>query len=90
MWLKNSDMSPKKSHVYGWDNEPHDERPSEFQQSTGYSVLSGYHLPSDLNARAARRAKGSGFGFKGIVIAFLVFLGLSGFAIHEVMKHLRG
>ena len=77
-------------HVYGWDEEPADERPSEFVQSTGYSVLSGYHHPSDLNARAARRRRGSGFGFKAVVAVFLVLLGLSGFAIHEAVKLLRG
>ena len=79
----------QKTYVFAWDEEPHDERPSEFVQSTGYSVLSGYHLPSDLNARAARRRKGSGLGFKGIVGVCLVLLGVSGFAIFEAMKFLR-
>ena len=80
----------QKTYVFAWDEEPHDERPSEFVQSTGYSVLSGYHLPSDLNARAARRRKGAGFGFKSIVITCVVLLGLSGFAIYEATKYLRG
>jgi hypothetical protein len=26
-------------HVYGWDDEPSDERPSEFARSTGYGAL---------------------------------------------------
>lgn len=76
-------------HTYGWDEEPADERPSEFMQSTGYSVLSGYHVPTELNARAARRRGGSGFGFKGVVIAVVVFLSLSTVAIHEFAKMLR-
>ncbi len=80
----------RQTTAFGWEHEPADERPSEFVQSTGYSVLSGYHLPSDLNARAARRSGGSGVGFKTVVLAIVVFLGVSGFAIHEFAKLLRG
>jgi hypothetical protein len=93
--LNNSDMPRentdfRQTAVFGWDEEPHDERPSEFMQSTGYSVLSGYHVPSDLNARAARRTRGSsGVGFKTIVFAFVMFLGVAGFAIHHFVKYLR-
>jgi len=76
-------------HPFGWDEEPADERPSEFMQSTGYSVLSGYYVPGDLNARAAHRRRGQGLGFKTIVIAFVVFLGLSSVAIHEFGKLIR-
>ncbi|WP_280152889.1 hypothetical protein [Piscinibacter sp. XHJ-5] len=79
----------EKTYVFGWDAEPHDERPSEFAQSSGYTVLSGYHHPSDVNARAARRRQGSGIGFKGIVIACALLLGTSGWAIYEAMKLLR-
>ncbi|HEV7915321.1 MAG TPA: hypothetical protein VGP22_16270 [Albitalea sp.] len=80
----------QQTHVFGWDEEPHDERPSEFQQSTGYSVLSGYHVPSDLNARVARRSRGSGgIGFKSIVFAFVVILGVSGAAITHFVKYLH-
>ncbi|MBW8830964.1 MAG: hypothetical protein JF606_16360 [Burkholderiales bacterium] len=76
-------------HIFAWDEEPAEERPSEFTHTTGYSVLSGYHVPSELNARVARRRSGSGFGFKGLVIAIVVFLGLSAVAIHELAKLLR-
>ena len=76
-------------HTFGWDEEPADERPSEFVHSTGYSVLSGYHVPNELNARVARRRSGSGFGFKGLVIVVVVFLGLSAVVIHEFAKVLR-
>jgi hypothetical protein len=77
--------------VFGWEHEPADEGPSEFSQSTGYSLLSGYHAPKALNARAARRSRGSGsgLGFKGIVAVFLVLLALSGWAVHEMAKWLR-
>ena len=75
--------------VFGWEHEPKDERPSEFSQSTGYSVLSGYHVPSDLNARAARRRSGNGIGFKAVVGVCLALLAVSGWAMHEVVKWLR-
>ena len=48
-----SDFKP--SQVFGWDNEPIDERPSEFVQSTGYSALSGYHAMPEPNGLAERR-----------------------------------
>jgi len=77
-------------HVFGWEEEPADERPSEFRQSSmGYSVLSGYYASDELNARAARRRSGSGLGFKAVVGVFLVLLAVSGVAIHEVIKLLR-
>jgi len=75
--------------VFGWEHEPADERPSEFARSTGYSVLSGYHVPSDLHARAARRSSGGRIGFKTIVAVFLVLLAVSGVAMHEVVKLLH-
>jgi hypothetical protein len=78
-----------KNSVFGWEHEPADERPSEFSQSTGYSVLSGYHIPRELNARAARRRSGDGLGFKGIVAVCLGLLALSGWAMHELVKWLR-
>ena len=40
--MNNAHMA-RQPHVYGWDEEPADERPSEFAPSTGYSLLSGYH-----------------------------------------------
>jgi hypothetical protein len=82
-------MRKNTTPVYGWEQEPADERPSEFRGSTGYSVLSGYHLPSELNARAARRRRGTGMGFKLVVIVFLALLAVSGVAIHEMIKLLR-
>ena len=78
-----------QTYVFAWEEEPHDERLSEFKTSTGYSVLSGYHVPSDLNARAARRRQGSGFGFKGILAACAVLLVACSFAIYEAVKHLK-
>jgi hypothetical protein len=83
-------MANHTNSVYGWEQEPADERPSEFRQSTGYSVLSGYHIPSDLNTRVARRQQASGWGFRTLVIAFVVLLGVSGVVISEVVKVFRG
>jgi hypothetical protein len=76
-------MRPKPTHVYGWDEEPADERPSEFMSSSGYSVLSGYHTPHDLSARMSRRRKGSGLGFAGLLVALVVLLVLSAYAMNE-------
>lgn len=75
-------------HTFGWEEEPSDERPSEFM-STGYSILSGYHVPRDLSARHARRRRGNGFGFKSVAVVAVVLLGLSGVAIHEFGKLFR-
>ena len=41
----------KDTQIFDWESEPHDERPSEFAQSTGYSVLSGYHVMPDRPVR---------------------------------------
>ena len=71
-------------HVYGWDEEPVDERPSEFVPTSGYSALSGYHVPRDLSARVSRRRRGR--GLTGLVIATLVLLIASGVAIRQFAK----
>ena len=39
--------------------------------------------------RAAAAARGSGIGFKTIVLAFVVLLAVSGVAMHEAVKLLR-
>lgn len=57
--------------------------------TSGYSVLSGYHVPQELNRRAARRRSGSGMGLAGVVVAFVVFLGASAVAIHQFAKLLH-
>jgi hypothetical protein len=77
------------THTYGWDEEPSDERPSEFMESTGYSLLTGYHVPTDLSARQARRRSGQGLGLKAIVLTFVIIIGASGLAIHQIGKLLH-
>jgi hypothetical protein len=79
----------RQTHVYGWDEEPADERPSEFMASSGYSALSGYHVPADLNRRAAQRRKGRGLGFRSVLLVCVVLVGLCGAAIHTVIRLLH-
>ena len=44
----------KPSQVFGWEQEPVDERPSEFMVSTSFGTLSGYHANlEDENAVVA-------------------------------------
>jgi hypothetical protein len=54
MTHRRSDFKP--SQVYDWEVEPHDERPSEFAQSTGYRVHSGFYVAPVVNTR--RRGNG--------------------------------
>jgi hypothetical protein len=77
------------AYVYGWDAEPADERPSEFAPSTGYSAFSGYHQPTSLNRRVAKRQGRSG-GLVRVVVAFVGILGVAGFAMYCVARMLHG
>lgn len=78
----------KNLHVYGWDSEPSDERPSEFMPSTGYSVLSGY---STLDyAVRARRRKRNRFGALQLLIVVAVILGLGAYAIYRFARLMHG
>ena len=45
----------KNTQVFDWESEPHDERPSEFAQSTGYSALSGLYVPEQSRPRRRRQ-----------------------------------
>ncbi|MEO8059377.1 MAG: hypothetical protein ABI671_13740 [Burkholderiales bacterium] len=64
----------KDTQLFGWDSEPSEQRSSEFAQSTGYSLLSGYHaLPE-----ARRKPKAKGMGFLLVVSALIVSLGAVG------------
>jgi hypothetical protein len=75
----------KETQVFGWDAEPHDERPSEFVPSTGYSALSGYYAMPDTHARPTRRS-GS---FKWILIAGAVFIALGTAALLGFLHMVR-
>jgi hypothetical protein len=80
-------MKIKSSHIYGWDEEPVDERPSEFSSSTGYSVLSGYHPMNDPVRRPQPRSR---IGFKTLVVFCAVVLALGAFALVKLAPMLRG
>ncbi|WP_295638863.1 hypothetical protein [uncultured Methylibium sp.] len=44
--------------AFTWDHEPSEERPSEFMNSTSYSLLSGYHvLPDDERVKRRRQRR---------------------------------
>ena len=79
-------MKLKSSQIYGWDEEPVDERPSEFSSTTGYSVLSGYHPMNDPMRRQPR----SRFGFKTLVLACVMVLAFGGLALVKLAPLLRG
>ena len=78
---------PQPRHVYSWDQEPVDERPSEFGSSLGYSVLSGYHPMNDpLRAQRTR----SRFGIKTVVAFCVVLVAVGAFALVKLAPLLRG
>lgn len=76
-----SDFKP--SQVYDWEAEPQDERPSEFAQSTGYRVHSGFYVAPVLTTR--RSSNG--------VMVWLLASGVAGLAVAGLLmlvKMLRG
>ena len=80
-------MKIKSSQIYGWDEEPVDERPSEFSSSTGCSVLSGYHPMNDPSLRRQSRSR---IGFKTLLVFCVVVLALGVFALVKLSPLLRG
>ena len=79
-------MAKKDFHVFGWDDEPADERPSEFVPSTGYgSSLSGYYhstLDPAFESRRKRRPQSSGGGWQFLLV-ILGLLCLGGYLIYR-------
>ncbi len=51
MSTRRSDFNP--STVYDWESEPQDERPSEFAQTTGYRVHSGFYAAPVVSSRGS-------------------------------------
>lgn len=73
----------KPSAVYDWDAEPTDERPSEFAQSTGYQLHSGFYVAPVVSGR--RRQSGT--------LIWLVVGAVAGLAVMALLvlvKMLRG
>jgi hypothetical protein len=82
-------MKIKSSQIYSWEEEPVDERPSEFSSTTGHSLLSGYQSTYEpaRPARPTRRA--SRFGFKTILVFCVVLLALGLLALMKLAPLLR-
>lgn len=80
-------MKFKETQIYGWDEEPVDERPSEFSSTTGYSGLSGYQ---PLNAPVRTRQSRNRVGFKAVLLFCAFVLALGAFAIVKLVPLLRG
>ena len=74
----------KDTQIFDWESEPHDERPSEFAQSTGYSVLSGYHVMPDR----PMRPQGKG-GINLVVVIGAIVLALGAAAMYGFVHLLR-
>lgn len=70
------------STVYDWDAEPQDERPSEFAQTTGYRVHSGFYVAPVV----ARRRRGRG---TWVWLAAGIVAGLAIVALLVLVKLLR-
>lgn len=81
MTSRRNDFKP--SAVYDWDSEPKDERPSEFAQSTGYQLHSGFYVAPVASTR--RHGSGSLVWLTAGVVAVLATL-----ALLVLVKFLRG
>lgn len=80
----------RNAYVFGWDEEPSDERPSEFAPTTGYSALSGYHQPMDLSRRIAHRQSRAAVGVRRMALVFIAIVGAAGFAMYMFAKVMNG
>ena len=78
---RRSDFKP--SQVYDWEVEPHDERPSEFAQSTGYQVHSGFYAAPVVSSR-----RSGGGVMVWLMASGVVALAVAGLLV--VVKVLRG
>ena len=86
----NNSVMKRNAYVFGWDEEPSDERPSEFAPTTGYSALSGYHQPMDLSRRIAHRQSRAAAGLGRMAIAFIAIVGAAGYAMYLFAKLMHG
>jgi hypothetical protein len=66
--MSRKQTSYKDTQVFDWEAEPHDERPSAFSQSTGYSLLSGYHVEPLRESRRRRSSVGPALVAAGLVV----------------------
>ena len=77
----------KPTQIFKWEDEPAEERPSEFRSTSTHATLSGYHPLNDpLRARhAAPRV-----GFKSLLAVCGVLLALGAYALSRLAPLLHG
>ena len=77
----------KPTQIFKWEDEPAEERPSEFRSTSTHATLSGYHPLNDpLRARHAAPR----FGFKSLVTVCVALLVLGAYALAHLASLLRG
>jgi hypothetical protein len=79
-------MKIKPTHIYDWDSEPVDERPSEFMSSSGYSGVSGFYSTATAARQSPRRSR---FGLASLFVVALAVLALGAFAMVKLAPYLR-
>jgi hypothetical protein len=79
----------KQTQIFDWDAEPSDERPSEFVQSTGYSVLSGYYSTYDTRAGSGQLRRRKTGGVNLVLVAAGVFVGMGAAALMGILHFIR-
>lgn len=75
--MSKSSSRYKDTQVFDWEAEPHDERPSEFAQSTGYQLHSGFCVAPVTSSRRHRSGGGSGLVL-WLMIGGVLGLGVAG------------
>lgn len=73
--------------VFGWDEEPAEERPSQFADSTQIGPASGFYRGGAVHpVRAVRRNR---FGWVPIVLFLLVLIAVVGAALRWLLPLLH-
>lgn len=77
----------KQTQVFDWASEPADERPTDFGQSTGYSLsnFAGLHEPPP----SARRRREHRRGMAKLLVSAALVLGASTTALITMAHYLR-
>lgn len=79
----------KQPHVFTWDNEPTDERPSVFEASTHAPTESWFDaLPADHVKTARRPALRR--SLTSLLLSFAALLSLCGLVLYGLSTFLRG
>lgn len=80
-------MKIKQSQIFGWDEEPVEERPSEFASTAGHSILSGYHSAC-VSATPPRHSQAH-TGWVGVLLFCVVLFGLGVYGLVRFAPLLR-